>query len=213
MAINTEPHNLLRTDVTRQLVLQRELPGGQLRESIEASWLRSFDAGLDTQNMAEVENLSRGDMQDLKEQNKLLLDCAAPEVEMLTRQYSADRALVMLADRDARLLAVQGNSDALDKAARYALNPGVCWSEGSRGTNALGTALVDGQPIKIEGNEHFLDRLTQFSCTSSPIFRSQRQYLGCAGYDPSAWSCTATTGSGSDGGTLHREPSVLSKFL
>ena len=178
MAINTEPHNLLRTDVTRQLVLQRELPDGQLRESIEASWLRSFDAGLDTQKMAEVENISRGDMQDLKEQNRLLLDCAAPEVEMLTRQYSADRALVMLADRDARLLAVQGNSEALDKAARYALNPGVCWSEGSRGTNALGTALVDGRPIKIEGNEHFLDRLTQFSCTSSPIFDPNGNTLG-----------------------------------
>ncbi len=178
MAINTEPHNLLRTDVTRQLILQRDIPGGQLREPIEASWLRSLDAGLDTQNSVDVEQLSRADVQDLREQNKLLLDCAAPEVEMLTRQYAADRALVMLADCDARILAVKGNSNALDKAARYALNPGVCWSEVSRGTNALGTALVDACPVKIEGHEHFLDRLNQFSCTSSPIFDPSGNTLG-----------------------------------
>ena len=178
MAINTEPHNLLRADVTRQLLLQRSLPHGQLRESIEASWLRSLDAGLDCQTQLEADSFSRSDVRDLHENNKLLLDCAAPEVELLTRQYSAENALIMLADCDARILAVKGNSDVLDNAARHALNPGVCWSESSRGTNALGTALVDGRAVKIEGSEHFLDRLTQFSCTSAPIFGPNGNTLG-----------------------------------
>lgn len=178
MAMNTEPHNLLRADVTRQLLLQRELPQGQLREPIEASWLRSLDAGLDCQTNVEADQLNRADVRDLHEHNKLLLDCAAPEVELLTRQYSAENALVMLADCGAHILAVKGNSEVLDKAARHALNPGVCWAENSRGTNALGTALVAGRAVKIEGSEHFLDRLTQFSCTSAPIFDPNGNTLG-----------------------------------
>lgn len=178
MTINTEPHNLLHTEVTGQLLLQRELPQGQLRESIEASWVRSVDAGIDCHRVVEVESLNRSDIRDLKEQNQLLLDCAAPEIELLTRQYAAEHALVMLADFDARLLAVKGNSDVLDKAARYALNPGVCWSEDSCGTNALGTALVDGRAVKIEGSEHFLDCLNLFSCTSAPVLDPGGNMLG-----------------------------------
>ena len=178
MTINTAPHNLLRPDATRQLLLQRELPHGWLREPIEASWLRSFDAGLNSQSLVEADSVSHSDVNDLKEHNKLLLDCAAPEVELLTRQYAAENALVMLADCNARLLAVKGNNRVLDTATRHSLNPGVCWSEGNCGTNALGTALVDARPVKIEGSEHFLDHLTKFSCTSAPIFDPDGNTLG-----------------------------------
>ena len=178
MPINTQARNIVRTDVTRQLLLERELPHGELRESIEASWLRSQDAGVDCHQQPEPDPVSRSDVKDIEEQSRLLIDCASPELEILTRQYGSQNALIMLADRNARLLRVKGNSADLDKAARYALNPGVCWSEGARGTNALGTALVDGCAVRIEGSEHFLNRLHRFSCTSAPIRDPSGNTLG-----------------------------------
>src|SRR5690606_13078776 len=53
------------------------------------------------------------------------------------------------------------------------LNPGVCWSEAQRGTNALGTALVEDRPTMIGYGEHFLDRLSIFSCAAVPIRNPQ----------------------------------------
>ena len=44
--------------------------------------------------------------------------------------------------------------------------PGVCWSESVRGTNALGTALAESQPMLINCGEHFLERLDSYSCSS-----------------------------------------------
>lgn len=178
MAINTETNNALHTDLARQLLLQREMPDGALRESIEASWLRSFEAGIDTKDKVETDSVSPGSVKALHEHNRLLLDCAAPEIEMLVSQYAPQKALIMLADADATLLSVDGDSGTLDTAFNHALIPGICWSEESRGTNALGTALVDNSATRIEGGEHFLNRLNHFSCTSAPIRDTQGRAVG-----------------------------------
>lgn len=178
MAINTETNNMLRTDLTRQLLLQREMSEGALRESIEASWLRSFEAGIDTTDQVETDSVSPGSVKALHEHNRLLLDCAAPEIEMLVSQYAPQKALIMLADARATLLTVDGENRTLDSAFNHALIPGICWSEESRGTNALGTALVDNSATRIEGSEHFLNRLNHFSCTSAPIRDTQGRAVG-----------------------------------
>ena len=47
--------------------------------------------------------------------------------------------------------------------------PGACWAETERGTNAVGTALVEGKPIVVNGAEHYL-RLNGFlACAAAPL--------------------------------------------
>lgn len=178
MAINTHTDHQLMTDIARELAAQRQLDSAQMAPDILASWQRSASAGLDTRAEVDSATLSMARLRELQQHNRLLLDSAAPEIERLTRQFSGERVLVMLADANARLLSVEGDRQALDRAQRYALNPGVCWSEQNRGTNALGTALVSGNLTRIDGAEHFLDRLTHFSCTSAPLRDAAGNCLG-----------------------------------
>ncbi|EQM70668.1 hypothetical protein L682_01000 [Aquipseudomonas alcaligenes OT 69] len=145
-----------------------DLPDGVLREEIDASWRRSLGHGLDCLegDGAGIEQLR--DLELLLDGNRLLIDAATPELEYLVRQQGQG-GLVILGDAQANVLAIEGQTDALQLAGLRDLRPGSCWSESLRGTNALGTAVVEGRPTLINSGEHYLDRLSRFACTSVPL--------------------------------------------
>ncbi|WP_235991294.1 sigma-54-dependent Fis family transcriptional regulator [Halopseudomonas xiamenensis] len=144
-----------------------------LREPIRASWQRSMDYGLqpDT-DPAGSDQVALG-AEDLYESNRMLLDCAEPALQHLTDRlgHHGNDSLLILVNAQATVLAIEGGSSKWRELRD--LNPGVCWSEAQRGTNALGTALVEGRPTMIGYGEHFLDRLSIFSCAAVPIRNPQ----------------------------------------
>ncbi|MCM2318603.1 MAG: sigma-54-dependent Fis family transcriptional regulator [Pseudomonas sp.] len=109
--------------------------------------------------------------------NRLLLDAATPQLDYLARQLG-DTGLIILGDGEARVLAIEGQTAQLPGLGLHDLQVGSCWSEALRGTNALGTTLVEGRPTLIDCGEHYLDRLSPFSCTSVPIRCPQGGVLG-----------------------------------
>jgi sigma-54 dependent transcriptional regulator, acetoin dehydrogenase operon transcriptional activator AcoR len=144
------------------------LPPGYLRIEIDASWRRSLAHGVrwhdDTLlNLHDFRNLD-----DLRASNRMLLDAALPELDFLA-QRCGQQGVLILADADATILSVEGNAGALADAGIGDVTPGASWTESLRGTNALGTALVEGRPVAIDSGEHFLGRLSRFSCRSHPI--------------------------------------------
>lgn len=159
--------------------LQREgeLPCGYLREEIEASWRRSLDAGLDSATPSQLLIDEVDDLKLFRQQNELLTQVAMPEIEQLVHQFG-DQGVILLGNADARILMLDGNKEIITPSRQLALRPGVSWSEASRGTNALGTALVEHRPMLINEEEHFLDTVSHFSCTSSPIVDADGQLIG-----------------------------------
>jgi transcriptional regulator of acetoin/glycerol metabolism len=109
--------------------------------------------------------------------NRLLIDAALPAIDYLAERQGKE-GLVILANSDATILAVEGRADRLKGSGLQDITLGACWSEAARGTNALGTALVEARPTMIDCGEHYLDRLTDFSCTSVPIHCPQGDILG-----------------------------------
>ncbi|MEU4669702.1 LytTR family transcriptional regulator DNA-binding domain-containing protein [Amycolatopsis sp. NPDC023774] len=92
---------------------------------------------------------------------------AAPRtVVSAARSLAADLTrtdgVVAVAAGDGRVVAVFGSSSALALADAHQLAPGHDWSEKSRGTNALGTALLDGQ-AQVTGPEHWRGDLADWS--------------------------------------------------
>ena len=100
-----------------------------------------------------------------------------PEIEQLAHQFG-DQGLIMLANADARILALEGSDDIITPLRQLALRQGVSWSETHRGTNAIGTAVIERRPILINEEEHFLDTVSHFSCTSSPLIDASGQLIG-----------------------------------
>lgn len=178
MSILSDASQLTVEDARKHLLLEGEVPTGVLRSEIEDSWLRSLEAGLHCTASLDLENLSRDGVADLKAKNQKLIEAAHPEVKQLVDYFSADGGLVMLADADATILGVKGDKRHLDSSTRYALEPGANWREELRGTNAVGTAVVDRAPVMIKGHEHYLDRVGYLSCCSAPIMDAQGELIG-----------------------------------
>ncbi|WP_454865326.1 sigma-54-dependent Fis family transcriptional regulator [Pseudomonas rhizophila] len=154
-----------------------ELPSGVLREEIDTSWRRSLGHGLNCLEGEMLDSQQDHDLQQLLAKNRLLINAAAPEMEYLVSQHGKN-GLVILGDAQANVLVVEGQTELLNIAGLRDIRPGSCWSETLRGTNAVGTALVEGRPIQINCGEHYLDRLSPFSCTSVPLRDPQGQVIG-----------------------------------
>jgi transcriptional regulator of acetoin/glycerol metabolism len=158
-----------------RLVNEGELPPGVLRDEIDASWRRSLGYGLSCLE-GERDDLSL-DLKILLDSNRLLIDAAMPEMEYLVSQQGQG-GVVILGDAQANVLVIEGQADPFLQLGLRDLRPGSCWSEAQRGTNALGTAVLEGKPTLINCGEHYLDRLSPFSCTSVPLRDPHGQVVG-----------------------------------
>lgn len=159
------------------LHLKGEIPDGLLRAEIQASWRRSLSHGVKFNGKSELTRESSVSLELLLASKRLLVDAAMPAIDYLA-EHQGKEGLIILANSDATILAVEGYVDRLTDSGLQDITPGACWSEAARGTNALGTALVEARPTLIDYGEHYLDRLNDFSCTSMPIHCSQGKILG-----------------------------------
>jgi len=92
-----------------------------------------------------------------------------PEVKALYADARATGSIVILTSPDGMILEALGSADFLDKAARVSLRPGVPWSERQTGTNAIGTAMIEGRAVEVRGAEHFFAPHRVLSCSAVPI--------------------------------------------
>ncbi len=153
------------------------VPQGWLRMEIDASWRRSVAHGVRCHDDALLNLHEFRDLAELRDANRMLLDAATPELEFLA-QRCGQQGILILANAEATILSVEGNSGALADLGIGDVSPGATWTESLRGTNALGTALVEGRPVAIDSGEHFLGRLARFSCRSLPIADPHGKVIG-----------------------------------
>ena len=104
------------------------------------------------------------------ERSQSLFTHALPVMETLYSQIVNTQSMVILTDTSGLILHSMGDDDFLAQASKVALQPGALWSEASRGTNAIGTALADGKPTLVHGSEHYLEANQFLTCSCAPIF-------------------------------------------
>lgn len=158
--------------VARELFFQKaQAPDGFLREPIIRSWQRCRQVGLSAeQRSQEVERLEQRLLAERREQHLALISHAEPVMETLYEQIRNTGSMVLLADPQGFILHALGDADFVEKAQRVALTPGASWAEESKGTNAIGTAVVEQSPVAVHGPEHYLERNAFLTCSAAPIF-------------------------------------------
>ena len=145
---------------------------------IQESHARSQRFGLSAQDRPDYSSVGQGQFRDALDENRFLYQHAAPVMETLFDQIANTHSMVLLTARNGLILHSLGDADFLEKASRVALMPGVEWSERSKGTNAIGTALVEERPVVVHGDDHFL-RANQFlTCSCTPIFDPYGKVVG-----------------------------------
>ncbi|HJW25511.1 MAG TPA: sigma-54-dependent Fis family transcriptional regulator [Rhodocyclaceae bacterium] len=169
-------------------------------QPVASSWQRSQAHGLSPEQALPDNVACHATLAERLEANARLLCFAQPIIENLHQQMASASSLVLLADREGFVLRTLGDPEFISRASRVALAPGASWDESIMGTNAIGTAAVEGRTVAIHGSQHFLERNRFLSCLATPIQAPTGGVLGiidltsdARAYQPFAQALLSTT--------------------
>ncbi|MFM1906745.1 MAG: hypothetical protein RLZZ591_422 [Pseudomonadota bacterium] len=149
-----------------------------LTEVIERSHSRSRDFGIEVQDKPDFSRIGEAALSQMLEENRFLFQHAAPVMETLYDQIVNTHSMVLLTSASGTVIHSLGDTDFLEKASQVALMPGVDWSERSKGTNAIGTALREEHAVVVHGTQHYMNANKFLTCSCSPIFDPYGQVIG-----------------------------------
>ncbi|WP_293996459.1 sigma-54-dependent Fis family transcriptional regulator [Sphaerotilus sp.] len=145
---------------------------------IDNSHERCAALGLSRIERLDFSPLGRTDLVVARERNQRLYAHAAPVMEMLHEQIVNSDSMVVLCDATGTIIHSIGDHDFLNRASKVALQPGVNWSEQAKGTNAVGTALIEESPTLVHADEHYMHANHFLTCSAAPILDPRGNILG-----------------------------------
>lgn len=118
------------------------------------------------------------ELEELLEENRELIGFAKPFMKNLYAFVKDSGFVVVLADRKARILEVLGDRLILNSSQEQ-LNfvRGACWDEQYVGNTAINSAIVEGKPLQISGDEHYCTIHRGWACSAAPIY-SNNEVIG-----------------------------------
>ena len=155
-----------------------EAPAGLVSAPVIRSWERSLGHGLRTHDERVLTPVSRQTTQTVTERNRRLVACALPEMEKLRAAMTRGSWGIVCTDPDGLVVqALCGTGSAFGNMGQI-FQIGRSIREADIGTNGLGCALIERQPIVIRAAEHFLDEVRPFACASVPLFDPAGELAG-----------------------------------
>ncbi|WP_047549967.1 sigma-54-dependent Fis family transcriptional regulator [Methylotenera sp. G11] len=150
---------------------------GTVAEAIERSWRRCVAGGINTISPSNIEVVTAQELAHKLEQHHRLLALARPEMETLSEQIAHTQNVVILTDDEGLILHSLGSQQLLQDDQRIALSAGASWNENQRGTNAIGTAIIEQSALTVQGAEHFMAYHHSLNCSAVPIFGAENQLI------------------------------------
>ncbi len=151
----------------RHAVLSGGRASSAPRGTVAASWRRVAACGLEPGSTPEVPPLRGTELERRRAESRL-----ADYVPRLTAALSSVTdagQMVVVADAEGRVLWRVGTSGVRRMADGLGFVGGSAWTESNVGTNAIGTSLVLGEGVHIQGPEHFVESHTRWGCAAAPL--------------------------------------------
>jgi len=152
---------------TRDAVMSGARPHSSPRGTIAASWRRVAACGLEPGSEPEVPPLSTGELERRRSESRL--GNFVPRLTASLSSVTDAGQMVVVADAEGRVLWRIGSSGVRRMADGLGFIGGSAWTEGNVGTNAIGTSLVLGEGVQIQGPEHFVESHTRWGCAAAPL--------------------------------------------
>ena len=157
-----------RVSTAHRSFVEDRSSSGNVRSVILDSWLRSRIKGVDPDGGSEQPALSGAELDRYRDAHPMAI--IRPVIRKLLVEDAAETGLlVAISDADGRLLWVEGDTAAKDRALSMNFAEGTDWSEESKGTNAPGTALAVDHCVQIFAAEHFTRTVHEWSCSAAPV--------------------------------------------
>lgn len=137
------------------------------RADVLASWRRVSAAGVDPHGHADIPPLPESEVHHRR--TSAGLEGLLPLLESSLEAVVDAGHLLVISDAEGRVLWRRGRPPVRRMADDLGFVPGSAWTEGNVGTNAIGTALVLGEPVQIQGSEHFVESHARWGCAAAPL--------------------------------------------
>ena len=156
----------------RERVLAGSVPPGgasgpATRTAVAASWRRVAACGLQPGATPTVAPLPTAEVESRRAASGL--QTLLPRLTSALSSLLEAGQLVVVADTEGRVLWRAGSSGVRRMADGLGFVSGSAWTEANVGTNAIGTSLVLGSGVQIQGPEHFVDSHTVWGCAAAPV--------------------------------------------
>ena len=139
-----------------------------LPRPVAASWERSRSRGISAA-LAEAPLAEEPEIFRRRSLNAPLLNAARPALERSSLFLAETSSMMILTDASGFIIETAGDARVVDHGRRNHLETGGLWDEGVIGTNAIGTALVEGRPTEIRGAAHFCEDVQRWTCAATPV--------------------------------------------
>ncbi len=143
-------------------------PADLVPERILLSWQRCAGLGLAPNHPDRDNALSHAEL-TVSIDHPELLSLAKPGLEFLEAALTSSQSVIAFTDSRGTVVDSRGGPSSSRMSAKRVLAPGESWSERSRGTNGIGTALADGHLVEVWGGEHFHEDYSGYCCTAAPF--------------------------------------------
>src|ERR1700736_3865576 len=162
--------------VLQQFLRSGTLPQNSVRTPIAESWMRCYRDGVGVGDgvgaadpalgscAARRRGLVRNPMRDGDFERAGL-----PILEEARDALLHTETIAVLADSQGIVLKTEGDEVAMDAAADLGLAPDEDWTERSRGTNSIGTALRTGAAVHVHGPEHYCSAARTWTCAGALV--------------------------------------------
>ncbi|WP_051330728.1 sigma-54-dependent Fis family transcriptional regulator [Aneurinibacillus terranovensis] len=145
---------------------------------VQDSWKRCQSKGLQPTDIQRDNRLSHYEMVQQHDEFAELLYYSSPILDDVYYTIHGTQSLLLLAAPNGTILHAIGEPSFLRQADKVALSQGANWLEEMKGTNAIGTAIVEQKPLIVHGTHHFLEDNHFLTCAAAPIFNADGQLLG-----------------------------------
>jgi sigma-54 dependent transcriptional regulator, acetoin dehydrogenase operon transcriptional activator AcoR len=146
--------------------------------AIIESWRRCQSRGQRAGITPDITPVTVHELNALLERNEGLRRVCRPEMEALGAVAKATQSVLVLTDPEGLVLETIGDMRFASRAASVSLRPGTLWSEANSGTNAIGTAILQGSGVVVRGGEHFHAPHHILCCAAMPIFNPRGAMIG-----------------------------------
>jgi transcriptional regulator of acetoin/glycerol metabolism len=142
-------------------------------------WLRARELGASPFGPSPEEYLIRGvSLLERREELDPMLVDGRGLFEIAVAAVSERDFTLLLSDATGLVTYVAGGGAFAPDARKLRLIEGACWSEASRGTNAIGTALAEDRPTMVLGGAHYGRRFHGLVCYAAPIHDPYGRLIG-----------------------------------
>ncbi|HDU8576054.1 sigma-54-dependent Fis family transcriptional regulator [Vibrio sp. J2-4] len=146
---------------------------------LSTSWIRSEQAGLKQRRRPDDIRVTPATLQDRRHQLNFLLETVTQfALPLFNQLFAHSDSRLILTDADGVIIGSWGQPKFREKLTEIALSSGACWQEKVKGTNAIGTAIVEAKPVSVIGDQHFIQHHRFISCSANPIFDHLGHLIG-----------------------------------